>query len=141
MNQQPHPVVGQFGVVIFALLVAYFSFTGNKKKQSFGFNDQFVIGYINDNQPVYSESIATYPKQNVKQNTKKKIPQNLLTTIKTNEIKTTSTTQNDQLYNDCVLCLTSLGSKKQHAKNTVKEIFEKHNPTTIEEFIKFVYLK
>jgi hypothetical protein len=139
MNQQPHPVVGQFGVLIFALLVAYFSFTGNKKRQSFSFNDQFVIGYINDNQPACSQSINTCPKQSVKKNTKKKIPQSLLTSTETHE--TNSVIENNQLYDDCVLCLTSLGSKKQQAKNTVKEIFEKHNPSTIEDFIKFVYLK
>lgn len=139
MNPQPHPVVGQFGVLIFALLVAYFSFMGNKKRQSFSFSDQFVIGYINDNQPTYSQSITTYPKQSVKKNIKKKIPQSLLTNTETHETK--HTIENEQLYNDCIVCLTSLGSKKQQAKNTVKEIFEKHNPSTIEDFIKFVYLK
>ena len=139
MNQQPHPIVGQFGVLIFVLLITYFSFFGNKKKQSLSFNDQFVIGYINDNQPVCSQSITTYPKQSVKKNTKKKIPKNLLTSTETHE--TNNTIENNQLYNDCILCLTSLGSKKQQAKNTVKEIFEKHNPGTIEDFIKFVYLK
>lgn len=130
MNPQPHPIVGQFGVLIFALLTAYFCFTG--KRKDFQFSDKFTIGYINDDVPhvvVHSD----VPK-NI--NTKKKqVPQSLLTPIKEEE------PIDNELFEDCVLALVSLGTKKIQSKKIAKDIFEKHNPKTIEDFIKFVYVK
>jgi Holliday junction resolvasome RuvABC DNA-binding subunit len=139
MNPQPHPFVGQLGVLIFVLLIVYFSLT-NKKRQC-AFSDKFTIGYISDDQPVVMQQIdniakkmATQPKYN--KNKKNAIPYYLITPIVENK-----KTINQNLVNDCISALVSLGTKKMQAKQITKEIFETHNPSTIEEFIKFVYIK
>ena len=43
--------------------------------------------------------------------------------------------------NDCLSSLVSLGTKKTQAKKITKDIFEKYNTKTIEDFIKFVFIK
>jgi hypothetical protein len=130
MNPQPHPIVGQLGVLIFALLTAYFCFTG--KRKDFQFSDKFTIGYIND------DNTCVVVKDNIPKNItrkKKQIPQSLLTPIKEEE------TIDNQLFEDCVLALVSLGTKKIQSKKIAIDIFKNHNPKTIEDFIKFVYIK
>ena len=138
MNPQPHPIVGQFGVLIFALLTAYFCFTG--KRKDIELSDKFTIGYIDDHipyvsQPMNIEKVKTKTTTNKVPRQKKQIPKSLLRDVE--EI----TPVNEELYEDCVLALTSLGTKKVQAKKIAQEIFENHQPKTIEEFIKFVYLK
>jgi len=123
MNPQPHPIVGQFGVLIFALLIAYFALTNNKKKKQFNFDDQFVIGYINDNKPSYCNVIE-------RDMIKPKYNEEII-----------KPTYNEKLYNDCVACLIALGSKKKQATQTAKDIFEKHSPNNLQEFINLAYKK
>lgn len=132
MNPQPHPVVGQFGVLIFALLTAYFCFSG--KRKDFQFSDQFTVGYINDDVPhvVVERDI---PRTKTVTRKKKQVPQSILTPIKEEE------PIDNELFEDCVLALVSLGTKKVQSNRIAKDIFEKHNPKTIEDFIKFVYVK
>ena len=140
MNPQPHPIVGQFGVLIFALLTAYFCFTG--KRKDFQLSDKFTIGYINDDIPQVVQTINTNQRKtkvttqnNKTSTTKKKVPQSLLTPVK--EVDPI----NEELFEDCVLALVSLGTKKTQAKRIAQEVFDSHNPKTIEDFIKFVYIK
>jgi outer membrane biosynthesis protein TonB len=160
MNPQPHPVVGQLGVLVFSLLVAYFCFTGNKKKSSV-FSDSFAVGYIYDNIPYveqfeeYKPKKTTVPVSN-KPTKRNSVPARLITpTIKPKPKSVERTTPsiekeksvepeiaiNETLFNDCVLALVSLGTKKSQSKIIAKKVFDDHNPKTIEEFIKFVYLK
>lgn len=40
-----------------------------------------------------------------------------------------------QLYNDCVDALYAIGMKKSQAKAKTKEVFESHNPKSIQEFL------
>ena len=134
MNPQPHPFVGQLGVLIFVLLIVYLSFT-NKKRQ-FHFDDKFTIGYILDNDPIQTFSINTDTKTTRKK-ANKQIPSYLLTQEKTNP----SINYDVNLMNDCLSSLVSLGTKKTQAKKITKDIFEKYNPKTIEDFIKFVFIK
>lgn len=139
MNPQPHPFVGQLGVLIFALLVTYFAFT-NKNKKTFNISDTFNLGYIYDT-PI---EVVEYQKPK-----RTSTPKPRRTTVKQKpksqpvpQPKKSEKPQIDQeLFDDCVLALVSLGSKKSEAKTTAKNIFEKHNPQTIEDFIKFVYVK
>jgi hypothetical protein len=135
MNPQPHPFVGQLGVLIFVLLIAYFAFTN--KKKSYAFDDKFTIGYIYDDHPVVAQSFEsnTKPMRTVKKK-RNNIPANLITPI-----LETKKTFDEDLVNDCVSALVSLGTKKTLAKKMAKDIFETHNPQTIEEFIKFIYIK
>jgi len=135
MNPQPHPFVGQLGVLIFVLLIAYFAFTN--KKKSYAFDDKFTIGYIYDDHPVVAQSFEsdTKPTRTVKKK-RNNIPSNLITPIQ----KTTNTFDQN-LVDECVSALVSLGTKTTQAKKMTKDVFEKHNPQTIEEFIKFVYIK
>lgn len=140
MNPQPHPIVGQFGVLIFALLTAYFCFTG--KRKDIQLSDKFTIGYIDDDIPCVVQPISTSPrktntttKTNKTSTNKNKIPQSLLTPVK--EVDPI----NEELFEDCILALVSLGTKKTQAKRITQEVFENHNPKTIEDFIKFVYVK
>jgi hypothetical protein len=153
MNPQPHPVIGQLGVLVFSLLVAYFCFTGNKKKSSV-FSDSFPVGYIYDNIP-YVEQVEEYKPKNIitpvsnKPTKRNPAPSNIITpTTKPaertpkKEIATEPKIVIDEtLFNDCVLALMSLGTKKAQSKALAKKVFDEHNPKTIEEFIKLVYLK
>lgn len=148
MNPQPHPIVGQFGVLIFSLLVAYFCFFGNNRKQKpQSFSDNFIIGNIYDinntayamqlNDPEIINKNQLAIKSNTTRKRKKTIPTNLLSPINHTE----KNNFNQQLFDDCMLVLISLGTKKAEAKNMTKKIFENHKPKTIEEFIKFAYVK
>jgi outer membrane biosynthesis protein TonB len=153
MNPQPHPVIGQLGVLVFSLLVAYFCFTGNKKKSSV-FSDSFTVGYIYDNIP-YVEQVEEYkPKKTTvpvsnKPTKRNPVPARLITPTK-KPVEQTPKKEiaiepkiaiDETLFNDCVLALVSLGTKKSQSKVMAKKVFDEHNPKTIEEFIKFVYLK
>lgn len=115
MNPQPDPIIGEFGVLIFSLLVAYFCFTNKQKENSFNISDKFVIGYIEDKKtPNTQPKVPKAPKEKI---------------------------FDESLLEDCVLALVSVGTKKSQAKKITKEIFEKHNPQTIEDFIRLAYIK
>lgn len=159
MNPQPHPIVGQFGVLIFALLVAYFCFNPSKKKSS-SLNDSFALGYIYDNVPLAQmvEQNNIVPVQTKKPRSQpnkiKPVPSSLITPSikikKTAPVQTTAPAVepvkqeeviDEVLFNDCMLALMSLGTKKAQSKAMTKKVFDQHKPKTIEEFIQFVYLK
>jgi hypothetical protein len=147
MNPQPHPIVGQFGVLIFALLVAYFALTKKPRQDSWD-GDTINIGYILENK----EPIQTFNKTKSYQSNY--VPKSLIKPIKSQNTKQATPknecpayvpkqkeTIDESLFNDCVLALVSLGTKKSQSKTIAKNIFDKYNPKTIEEFIKFVYIK
>jgi hypothetical protein len=150
MNPQPHPIVGQLGVLIFAILVAYFALTKKPRQDSWD-GDTINIGYILENKEPMQTFTQTKPCQS------HHIPKSLIKPIKPIKKQNTkqTKTQNEQpeytakpkemidetLFNDCILALVSLGTKKSQSKTIAKNIFDKHNPKTIEDFIKFVYIK
>ncbi|NDG28614.1 hypothetical protein EB118_00725 [bacterium] len=139
MNPQPHPFVGQLGVLIIALLTVYFSFTN--KRKGISFNDEYVIGYISDN---VQKSVEFVDNTKIRKTSVKKsrvVPLEITSPTQKPVVQQKKIVINQELFNDCVLALVSLGTKKTEAKRITQDIFIKHNPSTIEDFIKFVYIK
>ena len=136
MNPQPHPIVGQFGVLIFALLVAYFALTKKNKQNSWD-GDTINIGYIlDDNKPVAKTITPISQTQN-------QIPSYLV-----NPVPKQSTTPKKQppvlnniLFDDCVSALVFLGTKKTQAKTITRQIFNNHKPNSVQEFITLAYTR
>jgi hypothetical protein len=119
MNPQPHPFVGQLGVLIFALLVAYFALRGKNNVQ---ISDKFVVGYVDPPE----QKIVYVEKETEKPSTK---PKNKKKTV----------TYDQELYDDCISAMISLGTKHAQANRIAKKIFENHNPSTVEEFITLAF--
>jgi AAA15 family ATPase/GTPase len=144
MNPQPHPFVGQLGVLIIALLTVYFSFTN--KRKGISFSDEYVIGYINDNVQHSVEFVDNTKTRKTNVNKSRAIPLEITSPVQKPVVQKPVVQQkkvviNQELFNDCMLALVSLGTKKTEAKRITQDIFIKHNPSTIEDFIKFVYVK
>lgn len=47
--------------------------------------------------------------------------------------------KNMEIFNDCVLCLNSLGLKKTEAKERAKKLFEKKQYNSVEDFLMDAY--
>jgi hypothetical protein len=149
MNPQPHPFVGQLGVLIIALLTVYFSFTN--KRKGISFSDEYVIGYINDNVQQSVEFVDNTKTRKTSVKKSRTIPLEITSpvqkpvvqkpVIQKPVVQQKKVVINQELFNDCMLALVSLGTKKTEAKRITQDIFIKYNPSTIEDFIKFVYVK
>lgn len=145
MNPQPEPYIGNLFALAFAVAVAIYSYKAYLECKTINL-DRFVIGYLEDYayieepKPVRKQrSVPVAPKV-----TKKNKPVKTPVVNKPTTTTTTTTTlppkpqRDEQLYNDCISSLVALGYKKTEAKNKTKKIFDDHNVTSIQEFIKFV---
>jgi flagellar biogenesis protein FliO len=109
MNPQPEEYVGKLlalmAIVVF-LSYAYKTFIyGPHMKFE---NDLFTLGYVEPNDLNVVVNQSSPAKMSI---------------------------EKTQLYLDCVDALHAIGMKKSQAKTRAKEIFEEHNPTSIQEFL------
>jgi len=156
MNPQPDPIVGNFFAFIFVVLTMIYTYKAYIEGKTFNINniDKFVIGYIEEYAiPEAAHQTKAKAVQNKKTHTNspkkhntpktKKInqPTKIDTPIKEKVAETSippKPQRNEELYNDCISCLVSLGYKKTQAKQKVKKIFDEHNVTNIQQFIRLI---
>jgi hypothetical protein len=109
MNPQPEEYVGKIlaliAIVVF-LSYAYQTFI-NGPHMKLG-NDLFTLGYVEPNDLNVIVNQSSPAKMSI---------------------------EKTQLYLDCVDALYAIGIKKSQAKIKAKEIFEEHNPTSVQEFL------
>jgi hypothetical protein len=161
MNPQPDPSVGNFFAFIIICLTIFYTYKAYIEGKSITLNqlDKFVIGYVEDY--TYIEKPKETKIRSAKSNRVKSVSAPKQVAVKKpkkqdnpiicqptkNTTTSTTTTQppkperDEQLYNDCISSLVALGYKKMEAKNKTKQIFDEHNITSIQEFIKFVTIK
>jgi len=142
MNPQPDPMIGNIFAFIFIIAVIIYSYKAYLDCQTFDC-DKFVIGYIEDYKyiekpkPIRSKAIT----QNKKPQKKTKpviVEVEATTSTTTTTLPPSPPKRDEQLYNDCINSLIALGYKKTEAKNQTKHVFDRHNVTSIQDFIKLV---
>lgn len=143
MNPQPDPIVGNFLAFIFLITVAIYTYKAYLECQVLDI-DKFIIGYIEDykyiekSKPVKIKPVRmAKPVENKSKKSKVSATQTSTTTTPPPSLPQ-KPKRDEQLYNDCISSLVSLGYKKTDAKSKTKQAFDNHNITSIQEFIKFV---
>jgi hypothetical protein len=157
MNPQPDPIVGNFVALIIIVLVAFYTYKAYLTGKSIDLNklDNFVIGYIEDYKyvenfktvkikPVRNHTIRNVSTERVTKPVEKKAKKSKVSATQTSTTTTPPPSlpekpkRDEQLYNDCISSLVSLGYKKTEAKSKTKQAFDNHNINSIQEFIRFV---
>jgi hypothetical protein len=105
MNSQPSETISSITALLFTCLFFYFLFTRKSQSNNDGF---FRIGYIETMPPCQNTVIVNNDKH---------------------------TNVNESLLTDCIDALVALGFKKRSAKKLAEEIFRKHNPSNIQQFL------
>lgn len=144
MNPQPEPYVGTIFAIIFVIALVVYTIKGYYNKDN-KISDKYIIGYVDDyfepipvipNRPKVRRTTVSKPKQKVATPTTKPVTTPPPSTqVAAQPVKPQ---RDEALYNDCIGCLVALGYKKTEAKNKTSDIFDNHEITTIEQFIKLV---
>lgn len=142
MNPQPSEFVGMFWAFVILFLVMYYA-RKERLNPTITLSDEFIIGHVVNNSTkltnnVIKATVTTTPKKN---KTKRTTTTTSTTSTTNPPTTTTSTTpkpltiKQTALYSDCIEAMVSLGCKRTYARGLTKEVFDKHNVKTIQEFI------
>jgi hypothetical protein len=159
MNPQPDPIIGNIFAFMFIATVAIYTYKAYFERQVVDI-DKFIIGYIEDYRyikkpkleipkpvkvkPVRNQTVKNVPTDFVTKPIEKKVKKSKVVAVET---ETTTTLppalpekpkRDEQLYNDCISSLVALGYKKTEAKNKTKQVFDKHNVSSIQDFIRLI---
>jgi hypothetical protein len=154
MNPQPDPIVGNIFAFIFIIAVAIYTYKAYLECQVIDI-DKFIIGYIEDYKyvekpkPVKIKTVRSHATRNV---STERVTKPVEKKVKKAKVPTTQTPitttpppplpekpkRDEQLYNDCISSLVALGYKKTEAKNKTKQVFDNHNVSSIQDFIKLI---
>lgn len=148
MNPQPDPYIGHFFATLFVLTVIFQTIKAIRDNKTFSINDNFVIGYIEQNPTIALPISINNPEHKIKKNLK---PEKIKLDIKpkkatpsiSNINKDTCENIDDRLHKDCIDALVALGMRKKEAKEKTKYIFStvKPPPSNVQAFLFIVFQK
>ena len=101
------------------------------------FNDKFELGYIEDNNSqIPLDIIVTETSDKGQVATLEKQLQSMQSKLSKMEKKVAQKPKENQLFNDCVATLMTLGYKsKRVAKNDVTDFLENHDISSVDQFV------
>ena len=156
MNPQPPEYVGNIVAILFSCLVIFLTI----REYLFGTikypSDKFVIGYFTDyeepkNKVTKCNVQKTNSQNNHKVTTRKRKTQKQIkvttttsTTTSTTTTKAPSTTpppasaKDIKLYSDCLEAMIALGWSRTYSRQVTKEMFNKYEITSIQQFINII---
>ena len=125
------------GFIIIYVIASFINGYYNKKIKPFKFTDRFELGYIEDNQPSVPVDVV------ITDNSEEKLISEMEKQIKTLqsklskiEKKEAKKPKEDQLFNDCVATLMTLGYKsKRVAKNDVSDFLVNNDISSVDQFV------